>query len=392
MTPAARGGDFHGSFRAAADAPQPAFFGASNSGEGFVSYFDGIFRERCDRRLILKGGPGTGKSRTLYDIARRASDAGARIEYYFCSSDPDSLDGITAIFPDGRTFGAQDATAPHAEEASLPGARDEIFDLGAFWNSERLSAERDEIERLNLEKSRAWSRAFGCLAAAQRLRLTALGMARTVIDGERFEKVAARAAGDARRSAAATEVMSELPPLPPRRGGAVLRSPHRSLGMKGAVSLDGIYCGAREIYVISDGILPGIGELFLTSVADAAVKSGMRCRISPDPLCPGLCAAFVTGGVVYTADRADGLPVTGAAVHRVGIRRFIDSSGLRSISGEYARISALSDSAVSAALSAMSDAARAHFALEEIYSAAMDFDAKEAASLAAAEEFSAHYL
>lgn len=162
--------------------------------------------------------------------------------------------------------------------------------------------------------------------------------------------------------------------------------------MKGAVSLDGIYCGAREIYVISDGILPGIGELFLTSVADAAVKSGMRCRISPDPLCPGLCAAFVTGGVVYTADRADGLPVTGAAVHRVGMRRFIDSSGLRSISGEYARISALSDSAVSAALSAMSDAARAHFALEEIYSAAMDFDAKEAASLAAAEEFSAHYL
>ena len=87
MTPAARGGDFHGSFRAAADAPQPAFFGASNSGEGFVSYFDGIFRERCDRRLILKGGPGTGKSRTLYDIARRASDAGARIEYYFCSSE-----------------------------------------------------------------------------------------------------------------------------------------------------------------------------------------------------------------------------------------------------------------------------------------------------------------
>ncbi|CDE05270.1 unknown [Anaerotruncus sp. CAG:390] len=84
--------------------------------------------------------------------------------------------------------------------------------------------------------------------------------------------------------------------------------------------------------------------------------------------------------------------MTGAAVHRVGMRRFIDSSGLRSISGEYARISALSDSAVSAALSAMSDAARAHFALEEIYSAAMDFDAKEAASLAAAEEFSAHYL
>ena len=40
----------------------------------------------------------------------------------------------------------------------------------------------------------------------------------------------------------------------------------------------------------------------------------------------------------------------------------------------------------------MSDAARAHFALEEIYMNTMDFERKEAAEREAAAEFFAEYL
>ena len=95
------------------------------------------------------------------------------------------------------------------------------------------------------------------------------------------------------------------------------------------------------------------------------------------------------GDVVYTADRKPRLGA-GAVLHRVGLRRFGGSTG--SARAEYLRLSALADSAVTAALAAMSDAARAHFALEEIYMNTMDFERKEAAEREAAAEFFAEYL
>ena len=378
--------EFCGRWRPATGAPPLSYFAASNSGCGFVSYFDEIFRERCDLRLIIKGGPGTGKSRMLFELGKYAEELGAQVEYYFCSSDPDSLDGIVARMPDGRTAGAQDATAPHAEEASLPGARDSIFDLGAFWNAAQLRRSRAEIERLNLEKSRAWRQAFGCLAAARELKEAALELARGVIDSDRLKKAAYRAAQDARRRACRTEISSALPLPPEKRLHSALHTPHLSLGMKEAVSLGGIGYGAREVFVMSDELLPGSGELFVSALAECAGKEGTRCRVSSDPLCPSFTTAFACGEVFFTAERGAVLP-DGAVCHRVGMRRFIDLSALRSMNDDYSRLCELSDKAVGEALRAMSRASLAHFALEDIYSTAMDFDAKEAAVHRLCEDF-----
>ena len=170
---------------------------------------------------------------------------------------------------------------------------------------------------------------------------------------------------------------------------SVLRSPHRSLGMRGAVMLGGIYHGARDVYLMSDEPFPGAGILFVTAVAADAERSGTPCRISPDPLLPELCAAVRIGDVVYTADRKPQVG-EGVVLHRVGLRRFGGSTG--SARAEYLRLSALADNAVTAALAAMSDAARAHFALEEIYMNTMDFERKEAAEREAAAEFFSEYL
>lgn len=143
---------FDGTYRAA-EAPDRSYFAAANTSHGFVGWFEELISAGCTRRMIIKGGPGTGKSHMLYRMADTASAAGAAVEYYFCSSDPESLDGIAAIFPDGRVYGVQDGTAPHAAEASLPGARDELFDLGACWDSSRLRAARSRIEELGAEKA-----------------------------------------------------------------------------------------------------------------------------------------------------------------------------------------------------------------------------------------------
>ena len=72
-----------------------AYFAAVNSGRGFVSLFEGIFfGESITRRYIIKGGPGTGKSSFMRRVGQRALGEGRGVEYYYCSSDTASLDGV----------------------------------------------------------------------------------------------------------------------------------------------------------------------------------------------------------------------------------------------------------------------------------------------------------
>ena len=56
------------------------FFAASNSERGFVSYFPENFRgRRTDRCYIIKGGPGTGKSRLLSELGEAAEKVGGDV-------------------------------------------------------------------------------------------------------------------------------------------------------------------------------------------------------------------------------------------------------------------------------------------------------------------------
>ena len=71
------------------------YFLGANSADGFISHFGDNFD--CFngwRAIIIKGGPGTGKSSFMKYITTRAVDAGYTIELCPCSSDPDSLDGV----------------------------------------------------------------------------------------------------------------------------------------------------------------------------------------------------------------------------------------------------------------------------------------------------------
>ena len=114
------------------------------------------------RLYIIKGGPGTGKSTLMRKVADEAEKNGMDSELIFCSSDPSSLDGV--IIPSLDTA-IVDGTAPHLMDASLPGTKDEILNLGQFWNSDELYARRDDIELLGKRKSKAYKRVFTYLSA-----------------------------------------------------------------------------------------------------------------------------------------------------------------------------------------------------------------------------------
>ena len=86
------------------------FFLGANSGEGFYSLYDQLLNGRFDDLLILKGGPGCGKSTFMRRVGAAMEQVGERVVYINCSGDPDSLDG--AIFLD-RNAAIVDGTSPH---------------------------------------------------------------------------------------------------------------------------------------------------------------------------------------------------------------------------------------------------------------------------------------
>ena len=86
------------------------FFLGANSEEGFFSLYDQLLGGRLDDLMILKGGPGCGKSTFMRRVGAAMERAGERIVYINCSGDPDSLDA--AIFLD-RNAAIVDGTSPH---------------------------------------------------------------------------------------------------------------------------------------------------------------------------------------------------------------------------------------------------------------------------------------
>jgi hypothetical protein len=116
-------------------------FPGNNTPLGFYSHYqNGI--AGLDQVYILKGGPGVGKSSLMRKIGLAMLERGFDVEFWQCSSDNDSLDGV--VIPSISTA-IIDGTPPHNIDPKYPGAIEEIVDLGANWDNELLKNDRSEI-------------------------------------------------------------------------------------------------------------------------------------------------------------------------------------------------------------------------------------------------------
>lgn len=138
------------------------YFLGNNTHAGFRGYYES---ELSNKRLVvlLKGGPGTGKSTLLKNLASDAKSRGYETELWYCSGDPKSLDGVYIKNIDTVIV---DATAPHASGADLPKIKDFIFDLAGSLDSSRLMRNKSEIDALLKCKKRHFIRAYEHLKSA----------------------------------------------------------------------------------------------------------------------------------------------------------------------------------------------------------------------------------
>lgn len=143
-----------------------SYFGAANSFSGFSSCFNEIFSPKKFARIyVLKGGPGTGKSSLMKKIAFYFKNENFAVDKIYCSSDPNSLDGVI-IYSENKKIAVLDGTAPHETDAKIPGAVDEIINLGKAWDRNSLIKRRNEIEVLNQKKRISYEKAYKYLKHA----------------------------------------------------------------------------------------------------------------------------------------------------------------------------------------------------------------------------------
>lgn len=139
-------------------------FPGGNTYKGFFSYYDYIMpQEKAKRIIILKGGPGVGKSSFMRYIAEHMLSKGFDVEFMHCSSDPDSLDGV--VIPE-KNIALMDGTAPHVVDPKNPGAVDEIINLGEFWIEDGFLQNKDKILFINNEIKKTFQRAYKYIQAA----------------------------------------------------------------------------------------------------------------------------------------------------------------------------------------------------------------------------------
>ncbi len=119
------------------------FFLGANSDSGFMSYFKQLQECEALQLLILKGGPGSGKSSLMKRVGEYAIRNGHILEIVPCASDLDSYD---AIIDKTVNFAMIDGTAPHTEDPLLPGAKHHIMYTGDLWNTDKLKEKTSEIE------------------------------------------------------------------------------------------------------------------------------------------------------------------------------------------------------------------------------------------------------
>ncbi len=333
---------------------EKTFFAAANSAEGFVSFYDEIFGNgSIERRYLIKGGPGTGKSTLMRRIAQVAALNGADVEYYRCSSDPDSLDGILI---EGRVA-LIDATSPHCVEPEVVGARDDIINLGAFWDSNGLSKHRERIIQLSRDKGECYKRAYELLLAKRALRRDARSLFAPYFDCEKMQKYAAG-------------VVKKLP-----RGKGFLAKVGLcgGIGMAGGVYLDTYEKCCEKVCFVKSFF--GEGSRLLSMIIDEARANGNALRVSYDYLEPELPNAvyFEDCNLSFVLARQN---KDTEVPKYINMKRFADLSTVngKNLSGEYRARERILEQISDMAAQRFMEAGEYHFELENIYSRHMDYE------------------
>ena len=324
--------------------------------------------------LLIKSGPGCGKSTLMKHLAQAAEQQGQRIEKIHCASDPDSLDGV--IFLDQKRA-IIDATAPHVVEPDAPGADELVVSLYHTIDAGKLAPHRDEVKALFARNAALRGRAARYIASAGSLMLDSR---RAEACSANFEKV---------RRYAKRLCTRMLPRLPePARASEELRL-LSAITPKGLVFFHGTVQALADRYVVFRDDYGAVSRLLLELIRAEALARGYHiitcpCAMHPEDkidhiIIPSLRLAFLTDNRWH--------PVRLSAAQTVRCSRFVDRENLSARRARLRFNERAAAELLEQACALMAQAKSCHDELETYYRTAVDFAQVDAAAAQCMELF-----
>ncbi len=322
------------------------YFIGANTSVGFINYGDDVFAN-LKKLYVIKGGPGTGKSTFMKKIASKAEEEGHDVEYYYCSSDPTSLDGI--VIP-ALEIGVTDGTPPHIFEARYPGAKEEYLNLGEFWNSDFLFLCRDRIEELSGKKGGCFSSAYKYLSVAESVRSEKERTLLACYEKEKAEKAICRfmkTVGTGTKHSLISRQIS-------------------AFSMDGETEFDTYNRECNKVVYVRDK--RGIATFLFDKIIKKAADQKLKTYVSRDCLCRVNAVAFPEKSVAV---------ILGDGEKVINSERFMANEKLCEVRKKLRFLTALEEELKDCALVELRQAKEYHFILEDIYKEAMDFRSLE---------------
>lgn len=342
------------------------YFAGANTPQGFYSRYDQIARPDANKVILLKGGPGTGKSTFLKGIARELLDLGHDVEYHHCSADNNSID---AIYIPAADAALMDGTAPHTMDPKFPGAVDEIINLGQYWDEAALREPATRAEILRLTRSYKFR-----FQRAQDARRSALAFL------QEWAAYHQECLDMAQVDAASEELIASVAPEGQPGRGKARRLFASAITYDGAKNwLGSLFDGcARRIVVTGP---PGTGKKrILGRLAETALARGYSLDLFHCPMFPEqvdhLRVRETGAGVITSFWPHEYRPQEGDLVIDTGA--FVDGTRLSAYAADVAAARAAYEAAIEREMYHLGQAKAEHDELERLYIPHMDFKAIEA--------------
>lgn len=332
------------------------YFAGANTPNGFIGEYENFLSEDTFEKIfIIKGGSGTGKSTMIRKAAESAVCEGALAEYFLCSSDPESLDGVILSKGD-KKIGIVDGTAPHTLDPLYPGACGEIINCGDYWDEACLRNGKEAIAVSVKRKREAYKRAYRFLGAAGEIAKMQRTFAKELFDKEKAKKAVERLLGSVK----------------PKGGrGNIISRRTLCISMKGQFRLTS-FESAESLVAVADRT--DTAQLFYELVLEGLLLRGYDTVVSYSPFSeiselfvPSLSLAFVPQreGIEYSRS--------------INLQRFINKEEKEKTKQRRTFLSKCMTAMTEGALESLFEAGREHFVLEDIYKEAMDFPSLEGA-------------
>ena len=293
--------------------PSVDFFLGATTPAGFKGYFAPLRREPGMQLVLLKSGPGCGKSTLMKRLARAAQEKGEPIQRIHCASDPDSLDGVVFLRQKRAII---DATAPHVVEPEAPGADERVLSLYHTIDADALHSHKDEVTALFARNQLLRSRAARYVASAGSLLLDSR---RAEACSANFEKV--------RRYV--KRLCTRLLPRTEEMGSEELRL-LSAITPKGEVFYQGTVQALADRCILFRDDYGAVSRLLLELIRAETLARGYHiitcpCAMHPEDkidhiIIPSLRLAFLTDNRWH--------PVRLSAAQTVRCSRFVDRENL----------------------------------------------------------------